>query len=158
MSINKKPTLTSVFSLFSTGITVITNGTKKPEYFGCTVNSFTSVSLNPPLFLFCLGNDNQHLKSFKLRSPLNASILANSQKKISNKFASIVEERWIKTKYSISKNKVPYFKDSLGLIQATVYKKFIAGDHTIILCKITNYAKLKNKKPLIYYKSKYKTF
>ena len=44
------------------------------------------------------------------------------------------------------------------VIQATVHKKFNAGDHTIILCKINDYSNLKNKKPLIYYKSKYQTF
>ena len=155
---NKKPTLTSIFALFSTGITVVTNGTKKSKYFGCTVNSFTSVSLNPPMFLFCLGIENHYLKSFKLRSPLNVNILANSQKTLSDKFSSNVEDRWKNTKYSISKNKVPFFNDSLGYIQATVHKKFNAGDHEIILCKITNYSNLKNKKPLIYYKSNYQTF
>ena len=56
-----KQNLTSVFSLFSTGVTIITNGTSKKEYFGCTVNSFTSLSLDPPQFLFCLGNENGNL-------------------------------------------------------------------------------------------------
>ncbi len=154
----KKPTLTSIFALFSTGITIVTNGTKKSKYFGCTINSFTSVSLDPPMFLFCLGNENHYLKSFKLRSHLNVNILTNSQKTLSKKFANKIEDRWNNTKYSISKNKVPFFNDSLGFIQATVHKKFNAGDHTIILCKINDYSNLKNKKPLIYYKSKYQTF
>ena len=107
---------------------------------------------------FCLGNENHYLKSFKLRSHLNVNILTNSQKTLSKKFANKIEDRWNNTKYSISKNKVPFFNDSLGFIQATVHKKFNAGDHTIILCKINDYSNLKNKKPLIYYKSKYQTF
>ena len=111
----KKQTLTSIFSLFSTGITIVTNGTKKSEYFGCTINSFTSVSLNPAMFLFCLGNDNKHLKTFKLQSPLNINILSNSQKSLSNKFAGSIEDRWKNLDYDLSKNKVPYFKNSLGL-------------------------------------------
>ena len=154
---NKKKSLTSVFSLFATGITIVTNGTKKSEYFGCTINSFTSVSLKPAMFLFCLGNDNKHLKTFKLQSPLNVNILANSQKNLSKKFANKLEERWNKSDYSLSKNKVPFFKKSLGLIEAKVSKKIIAGDHTILLCNITNYYFFNSKKPLVYYKSNYQT-
>ena len=66
--------LTAVFSLFSTGITILTNGTNRKQFFGCTVNSFSSLSLVPPKFLFCLGNENLNLKSFKLNS-LNLSSL-----------------------------------------------------------------------------------
>ena len=58
------------------------------------------------------------------------------------------------TKYKIANNKVPFFPDSLGLLEAKVEKKVISGDHTIIICLITNCIKLNTKKPLIYYKSK----
>ena len=115
--------LTSVFSLFSTGITIVTNGTNKKQFFGCTVNSFSSLSLKPPKFLFCLGNENLNLKTFKLNSPINVNFLAKSQLKLSNKFAGSLENRWKDTKYNISRNKVPYFPESLGLIEAKVEKK-----------------------------------
>lgn len=154
----KKYTLTSVFSLFSTGITIITNGTTKKEYFGCTINSFSSVSLEPAMFLFCLGNYNKYLASFKIGSPLNVNFLSFSQKKLANKFASDVEKRWNDTKYSLSKNKVPFFKSSLGVIEGKVFKKVKSGDHTIIICNINDFYKTTPKKPLVYYKSKFQTF
>ena len=149
--------LTAVFSLFDTGITIVTNGTNRKQFFGCTVNSFSSLSLAPPKFLFCLGNENLNLKSFKLNSPLNVNFLAKSQLNLSNKFAGSLEKRWVNTKYKIANNKVPFFPESLGLLEAKVEKKVISGDHTIIICLITNCIKLKTKKPLIYYKSKYHT-
>ena len=151
----KKETLTSVFALFSTGITIVTNGTNRSKYYGCTINSFTSLSLNPPKFLFCLGNDNPALKSFSNRSPLNINILSKSQLGLSKKFSGPIEDRWNNTKFDLAKNKVPFFLNSLGLIQAVVEKKILSGDHTIIICKITDYSKLKNSKSLIYYKSSY---
>ena len=150
-----KQNLTSVFSLFSTGVTIITNGTSKKEYFGCTVNSFTSLSLDPPQFLFCLGNENGNLKSFKIKSPLNVNFLSKSQEKLSNKFAGDLLNRWSGVNFSKAKNKVPFFKNSLGLIESYVEKKVISGDHTIIICRITNFEIFNPKKPLIYYKSKY---
>ena len=152
-----KQNLTSVFSLFSTGVTIITNGTSKKEYFGCTVNSFTSLSLDPPQFLFCLGNENENLKSFKIKSPLNVNFLSKSQEKLSNKFAGDLLNRWSGISFSKAKNKVPFFKKSLGFIESYVEKKVISGDHTIIICRITNFEIFNPKKPLIYYKSKYRS-
>ena len=152
-----KQNLTSVFSLFSTGVTIITNGNSKKEYFGCTVNSFTSLSLDPPQFLFCLGNENENLKSFKIKSPLNVNFLSKSQEKLSNKFAGDLLNRWSDVSFSKTKNKVPFFKKSLGLIESYVEKKLISGDHTIIICRITNFEIFNPKKPLIYYKSKYRS-
>jgi flavin reductase (DIM6/NTAB) family NADH-FMN oxidoreductase RutF len=155
MKINKK--LTSVFSLFSTGVTIITNGTSKKQYFGCTVNSFTSLSLDPPQFLFCLGNENGNLKSFKIKSPLNVNFLSKSQENLSNKFAGDLLNRWNGVNFSKAKNKVPFFKNSLGLIESYVEKKVISGDHTIIICRVTNFEIFSSKKPLIYFKSKYRS-
>jgi len=100
---------------------------------------------------------NLNLKSFKLNSPLNVNFLAKSQLNLSNKFAGSLEKRWVNTKYKIANNKVPFFPESLGLLEAKVEKKVISGDHTIIICLITNCIKLNTKKPLIYYKSKYHT-
>ncbi len=152
-----KQNLTSVFSLFSTGVTIITNGTSKNEYFGCTVNSFTSLSLNPPQFLFCLGNENGNLKTFKINSPLNVNFLSKSQENLSNKFSGDLLNRWSGISFSKAKNKVPFFKNSLGLIESYVEKKFISGDHTIIICRVINFEIFNSKKPLIYYKSKYRS-
>ena len=121
------------------------------------MNSFTSLSLDPPQFLFCLGNENENLKSFKIKSPLNVNFLSKSQEKLSNKFAGDLLNRWSGVSFSKTKNKVPFFKKSLGLIESYVEKKVISGDHTIIICRITNFEIFNPKKPLIYYKSKYRS-
>ena len=121
------------------------------------MNSFTSLSLDPPQFLFCLGNENENLKSFKIKSPLNVNFLSKSQEKLSNKFAGDLLNRWSGVSFSKTKNKVPFFKKSLGLIESYVEKKLISGDHTIIICRITNFEIFNPKKPLIYYKSKYRS-
>ena len=121
------------------------------------MNSFTSLSLDPPQFLFCLGNENGNLKSFKIKSPLNVNFLSKSQEKLSNKFAGDLLNRWSGVSFSKAKNKVPFFKNSLGLIESYVEKKVISGDHTIIICRITNFEIFNPKKPLIYYKSKYQS-
>ena len=76
---------------------------------------------------------------------------------LSNKFAGDLINRWGGVSFSIAKNKVPFFKNSLGLIESYVEKKVKSGDHTIIICRITNFEIFKSKKPLVYYKSKYRS-
>ena len=115
------------------------------------------MSLDPPQFLFCLGNENENLKSFKIKSPVNVNILSKSQENLSNKFAGDLLNRWDGVSFSIAKNKVPFFRNSLGLIESYVEKKVKSGDHTIIICRITNFEIFKPKKPLIYFKSKYRS-
>ena len=97
-------------------------------------------------------------KTFKLNSPLNINILANSQKSLSNKFAGKLEDRWKGVDYDISKNKVPFFKNSLGIIEAKVFQKMLAGDHTILLCKITNHYNLNQRNHLSIIKVNIKLF
>ena len=80
------------------------------------MNSFTSLSLDPPQFLFCLGNENGNLKSFKIKSPLNVNFLSKSQEKLSNKFAGDLLNRWSSVSFSKAKNKVPFFLFSFVLI------------------------------------------
>ena len=82
-----KQNLRKCLSLFATGVTSIVSF-KKLTYTGITVNSFSSVSLNPPLVMWCINKKSSSLKSFlSLKNNYKIIFLANSQKAISNKLA-----------------------------------------------------------------------
>ena len=121
-------------SKFITGITIVTLGNSKKGFYGCTMNSFTSLSLNPPQILFCVDNRNSFIKEFKRNTLVNINILSDKQKDLSNKFASSPELRWKDTKFKVSKNDVPFFQDSLVVIETVIDKKIFSGDHLIIIC------------------------
>jgi len=67
------------------------------------MNSFTSLSLNPPQILFCVDNRNSFIKEFKRNTLVNINILSDKQKDLSNKFASSPELRWKDTKFKFQK-------------------------------------------------------
>jgi len=140
--------LKKCLSLFATGITsIVTKNSKK--YIGITVNSFSSVSLKPPLVMWCIDKKSSSIKSFlKVKNNYEIIFLSKSQRKISNKFASSDNE--VNT-LSLKKIK----KDSLGYMICSFYKKLSAGDHYIILHKVKTFRVLNDKKPLLFYKSKY---
>ena len=75
-------------SKFSTGITVVCVKNNNSIY-GKTVNSFNSLSLNPPMVLFSLGNYSSSIKQYSKTKFLSINILSSKQKKLSDNFASI---------------------------------------------------------------------
>jgi len=142
-------------SKFITGITIVTLGDSKKGFYGCTMNSFTSLSLNPPQILFCVDNRNSFIKEFKRNTLVNINILSDKQKDLSNKFASNPELRWKDTKFKVSKNDVPFFQDSLVVIETVIDKKIFSGDHLIIICGLRKIIHLKKGNPLVYFEGKY---
>ena len=142
-------------SKFITGITIVTLGDSKKGFYGCTMNSFTSLSLNPPQILFCVDNRNSFIKEFKRNTLVNINILSDKQKDLSNKFASSPELRWKDTKFKVSKNDIPFFQDSLVVIETVIDKKIFSGDHLIIICGLRKIVHLKKGNPLVYFEGKY---
>ena len=142
-------------SKFTTGITIVTLGDSKKGFYGCTMNSFTSLSLNPPQILFCVDNRNSFIKEFKKNTLVNINILSDKQKDLSNKFASTPEVRWKDAKFKVSKNDVPFFQDSLVVIETVIDKKIFSGDHLIIICGLRKIIHLKKGNPLVYFEGKY---
>ena len=142
-------------SKFITGITIVTLGDSKKGFYGCTMNSFTSLSLNPPQILFCVDKRNSFIKEFKKNTLVNINILSDRQKDLSNKFASSPELRWKDTKFKVSKNDIPFFQDSLVVIETVIDKKIFSGDHLIIICGLRKIIHLKKGNPLVYFEGKY---
>ena len=107
--------------------------------------------INIPINKFYLSKTKSYMDFFykeQLKNNYEIIFLSKSQRKISNKFASSDNE--VNT-LSLKKIK----KDSLGYMICSFYKKLSAGDHYIILHKVKTFRVLNDKKPLLFYKSKY---
>ena len=101
----------SVMSKFVTGVTIITIKNNN-NYIGKTVNSFASISLNPPLVLFSLGKKSSFVKNYAKSSFFGINILSKKQKRLSIYFSKI-KPKWEDIKYFISKNKTPLIEGIL---------------------------------------------
>lgn len=140
-------------SKFATGVTVVTIHNEN-KLIGKTVNSFASLSLNPPLVLFSLDKKSSSLKIYKNSKYIGINILSAKQKKISNYF-SIKNPIWDKTKFFFSDNNVPMIKDCVANLNCVNLKNINQGDHLIFICKIQDIKITNNIKPLIYLSNKY---
>ena len=140
-------------SMFSTGITVVCVKNNNSIY-GKTVNSFNSLSLNPPMVLFSLGNYSSSINQFSKAKFLSINILSNKQKKLSNNFASSTPNleniNFIK-----GKNKTVIIPECIANLECKLTDKIKKGDHIIFICKILELQSNDKLIPLLYFNSKY---
>jgi len=139
-----------VLSKYATGITVITKKNKNNLITGITVNSFVSISLKPPYISWSLDKTASSFKKFKNLKLFNIYILSAKQIKVSNYFSSKNEI----TKNSTLANNL--LKNNLAELTCKTIKKINIGDHLFFVAKVLKVNLKKEKKPLIYFESKYK--
>ena len=140
-------------SKFTTGVTVVCVKNNNSIY-GKTVNSFNSLSLNPPLVLFSLGNYSSSIKKFSKTKFLSINILSNKQKNISDNFA-LTTPKLENIKFVEGKNGTAIIANCIANLECKLLDKIKKGDHIIFICKILELQSNDKLKPLIYFNSKY---
>jgi flavin reductase (DIM6/NTAB) family NADH-FMN oxidoreductase RutF len=139
---------------FATGITVVTTRDRHGNAYGLTVNSFTSVSLDPVLILVCLDNRLSGLQAFKDSRHFGVSILSEHQEDISRMFAKKDAERPASI-YLDGKSGIPLLKNSLAIMECETVQVYAGGDHQIFLGEVQHAELLQPDHPLLYFRGKY---
>src|SRR6516165_10727811 len=117
-----------VMGTFATGITVVTTRDKEGKPYGLTVNSFTSVSLNPILVLVCLDLRLSGLQLFREAKHFGVSILSEHQEDISRMFAKKDAER-PPSVYFDGKLGMPLLQNSVAVMECKTVQIYEGGDH-----------------------------
>ena len=140
---------------YATGIAVLTI-THKSENYGITINSFSSVSLNPPLVLFCINKKTYFNTPLTQEKTLAINILSESQQEISNRFANsaLTNQERFKGLDIITKYKHPVFVNTLGVLMAKLKATHDGGDHWIYVVEVSS-GQVFDGSPLIYYGGSY---
>ncbi len=121
---------------FLTGVTIVTTMTKDNEPLGFTANSFTSVSLEPPLVLVCVAKNANCCEVFSEAKQYAVNILAESQQQLSNTFASPIEDRFENTQWTTKSTGSPVFNDTVGWLDCTMHQVIDGGDHLILIGEV----------------------
>jgi flavin-dependent trigonelline monooxygenase, reductase component len=128
--------LRDAFGCFMTGVTVVTtiDANGKPQ--GFTANSFSSVSLDPPLLLVSIANSSRNLATFTEGSAFAVNILAEGQKAISATFARTSTDRFADLYWRKGPVGSPLIADVSAWFDCQLEQAIPAGDHTILLGRI----------------------
>lgn len=122
--------------MFPTGVTVVTAFDEEGKPRGITANSFTSVSLDPPLILVCIGNRSFSFPIFCSTQSFAVNLLHEGQTEVSNLFASRSPEKFRSIGVSPKHTGAPVLADCLTWFDCTVHDRVIAGDHLILIGRV----------------------
>lgn len=139
------------FGSFATGVCVATSHTG-----GFTVNSFSSLSLEPPLMIFNIYKTETDHVLFLNHNRFIINFLASDQKDISNIFASKDTDKLSKVDHEINDKSMAIIKNTLGHLELSVYQQIDIADHVLVIGKVEDLSINNDKDPLIYYRSKYR--
>jgi flavin reductase (DIM6/NTAB) family NADH-FMN oxidoreductase RutF len=132
-------TFKEVMSRWASGVTIVTARTDDGRVHGMTANSFTSVSLDPPLVLICV--DHKHLTNALIlgRKSFAINVLHSEAAELSNRCAGFrgIEGHWlddIETRTETTG--APILVDALAWVDCTLWEAYQGGDHTIFVGEI----------------------
>jgi 3-hydroxy-9,10-secoandrosta-1,3,5(10)-triene-9,17-dione monooxygenase reductase component len=125
-----------VLGHYPTGVAVITAMTADGPV-GMAVNSFTSVSLDPPLILFCPAVSSSTWPLLQSVGQVAINVLSAGQEPVSRLFARKDVDRFASISWTAGENGAPLLHDALGWLECTVEAEVPAGDHTVVTAAIT---------------------
>jgi flavin reductase (DIM6/NTAB) family NADH-FMN oxidoreductase RutF len=128
--------LRKAFGGFVTGVTVVTALDEHGVPRGLTANSFTSVSMNPPLVLVCIDKKASSHLVFSQTAAFAVSVLSASQRHVSNLFASKAADKFDHCETFAAATGTPLIRDAVCWFDCTVHKHIDAGDHLLVLGEV----------------------
>ena len=138
---------------FVTGITVITAHYEGRDY-GVTVNSFNSVSLDPPLVLWSLAKTSSSLDAFRKAERFAVHVLAADQRAISDRFASSGTDKFEGFEFERADSGTPLIDGCSARFLCRQAFNYDGGDHEIIVGEVVDYAD-SDRPPIAYHAGKY---
>lgn len=124
-----------VLGHYPTGVAVVTAMTDDGPM-GLSMNSFTSVSLEPPLVLFCPALSSSTWPMLRNAGNIAINVLSAGQEEVSRLFAARVPDRFADIPWLRGTNGAPLLVDALGWLECAVEAEYPAGDHTVVVARI----------------------
>lgn len=128
--------LREAFGCFLTGVTVVTTLNAEGRPLGFTANSFTSLSLDPPLLLVSISNRSTNLAAFTTASGFAVNILAEDQREIAATFARPCQDRFAGVRWRQGPVGSPLIANVSAWFDCTLAQTVPAGDHTLLIGRI----------------------
>ncbi len=144
-----------VLGNFATGIAVVTSRDSEGRPVGCTINSFASVSLDPPLVSFCIDRQAGTFAAFLSHGHFALHFLAEHQEEVSRRFAKAGEDKFGAVEPVAGIGNVPLLSDCLAHLECSVFQRIDAGDHVLILGRVEAFSSRKDLPPLLYFRGRY---
>ena len=149
-------TLRDALGCFATGVTVVTTLDEAGQPVGLTANSFSSVSLDPPLILFCLARSSTNVDRFRQAEHFAINVLHIGQQPTSGVFARSQADRFQDVAWETWDTGAPILSGALASFECGTEQIVEAGDHLVIIGRVTRARFEPRRDPLLYFRGKYR--
>lgn len=147
--------LRNALGRFATGVAVVTAIDQDGHPVGLTVNSFSAVSLEPPLVLWSLANTSNALETFRLASHHCVNVLAADQVDLSNRFATWPVDRFAGLSWHPGCGGVPRIDGCCAYFEILNTVQHRGGDHLIFLAQVESFDQTPELAPLLFHGGRY---
>lgn len=149
-------TLRDALGCFATGVTILTARDSAGQPVGLTANSFTSVSLDPPLLLACIARSSASSEVFQTSAHFAVNVLHIGQQPASIRFSRRDEDRFGATPWEPGLNGTPVLTGSLATFECARHNVHEGGDHIILIGQVERARFEPRRDPLLYFRGKYR--
>jgi flavin reductase (DIM6/NTAB) family NADH-FMN oxidoreductase RutF len=139
---------------FATGVTIITTRSADGECVGLTVNSFSSVSLEPPLVLWSLSSRSPSLGAFERASHFGVNVLAADQVPLSQRFSSRIPDKFGGVDWYEGVGGVPLLAGASAHLECANNMRHVGGDHVVFIGHVERFV-YEHKPPLVFCHGRY---
>lgn len=148
-------TFRNTLGMFPTGVAVVTAQSAEGALQGVTVNSFNSVSLDPPLVLFSLARKLFSLNVFLAAEAFAINFLQDDQEHLSIRFNKALSNKWERVKYKKGITGAPVLVPALAVLECHPYAQYDGGDHVIMVGRVEHIECEECCSPLVYFRGRY---
>lgn len=149
--------LREVLGCFATGVAVATTVGEDGRPVGLTINSFNSVSLDPPLVLWSIARSAPSFEAFRVHKAFTINILAEEQRELCRRFATPSDDKFADVAFESGYKGVPRLDGAIAYLECDTHDRFPGGDHTIIVGRVLNVAS-EDRAPLVYHRGQFMRF
>ena len=150
-------TYRTVLGHFATGVVLVT-AMDGGEPVGMACNSFTSVSLEPPLVLFCAAKSSSTWPRIQAAGTWAANFLDDDGEEICRLFAQKGADRFARLAFTPGRTGSPIVEDALAFVDCETVDEHDAGDHVVVVGRVIELGYQPEGKPLLFYRGGYGRF
>jgi len=148
--------LRNAFGCFTTGVTVVTTLGEDGRKVGLTANSFTSVSLDPPLALICVDLKSSSLAALDTAGVFAVNVLPAEQQDVANQFVRKGVDRFAGLETEVWRTGVPILPDCMANFECQTHHVFDAGDHRVYVGRVVKLRYDPDHEPLVYLQGRFR--
>lgn len=145
----------SALGQFATGVTVVTAEVASDRLIGMTMNSFSSVSLDPPLVLFNVAKAAFSLRDLGLAPHYAINVLRADQHEFSRRFAKALADKWSGVPIKRGRTGCVMLEEPLAAFECVPYATYDGGDHVIFVGRVVHLEVNQYAEPLLYFRGGY---